>query len=109
VSAEENKALVRRFFEAQIRGDIPAMRAMMSVDFVDHNVILGQDPGREGYLQLEAQDPDAFSDVRRVIEDQIVDGDKVITRLTVSGTHDRVRKRAATASSCRSRRDIPAH
>jgi serine phosphatase RsbU (regulator of sigma subunit)/predicted ester cyclase len=89
VSAEENKALVRRFFEAQVSGDIAAMREMMSVDFVDHNVIPGQDPGREGYLRLEAEDPDSFSDIRRVIDDQIADEDKVITRLTVSGTHDR--------------------
>jgi serine phosphatase RsbU (regulator of sigma subunit)/predicted ester cyclase len=89
VSVEENKALVRRFFEAQVRGDLHAMKEMMSADFVDHSVLPGQDPGREDYLRLEAEDRASFSDIRRVIEDQVADGDKVITRLTVSGTHDR--------------------
>ena len=88
MSAEANKALVRRFFEAQVEGDLGAMREAMADDFVDHSVLPGQDPGREGYLRLEAQDQASFSGIRRVIEDQVADGDKVITRLTVSGTHD---------------------
>ena len=54
MSAEENKALVRRFFEAQVSGDLHAMKEMMGVDFVDHSVLPGQDPGREGYLRMEA-------------------------------------------------------
>ena len=65
------------------------MKEMMSADFVDHSVLPGQDPGREGYLRLEAEDQASFSNIRRIIEDQVADGDKVITRLTVSGTHDR--------------------
>jgi serine phosphatase RsbU (regulator of sigma subunit) len=89
VSAEENKALVRQFFEAQVKGDLHAMKEMMSVDFVDHSMLPGQDPGREGYLRLEAEDRVAFSNIHRIIEDQAADGDKVITRLTVRGTHDR--------------------
>jgi serine phosphatase RsbU (regulator of sigma subunit)/predicted ester cyclase len=89
VSAEENKALVRRFFEAQVKGDLHAMKEMMSAEFVDHSVLPGQDPGREGYLRMVAEDPASFSDIRRVIEDQVADGDKVITRLTLSGVHDR--------------------
>jgi serine phosphatase RsbU (regulator of sigma subunit)/predicted ester cyclase len=89
VSAEENKALVRRFFEAQVTGDLHAMKEMTSAEFVDHSVLPGQDPGREGYLRVAAEDPASFSDIRRVIEDQVADGDKVITRLTLSGVHDR--------------------
>ncbi len=88
MSAKENKAVVRRFFEAQVEGDLAAMRELMAEDFIDHSVLPGQDPGREGYLQLEAQDQVSFSGIRRVIEDQFAEGDKVITRLTVSGTHD---------------------
>ena len=88
MSAEENKALVRRFFEAQVEGDLSAMREAMADEFVDHSVLPGQDPGLEGYLRLEAEDQASFSGIRRVIEDQVADGDKVTTRLTVSGTHD---------------------
>ena len=88
MSTEENKELVRRFFEAGVNGDLHAMKEMMASDFVDHSVLPGQDPGREGYLRLEAEDQASFSDIRRIIEDQVADGDKVITRLTVRGTHD---------------------
>ena len=51
MSVEENKALVRRFFEAQAKGDLDAVREMMAPDFVDHSLLPGQTPGREGYLQ----------------------------------------------------------
>ena len=34
---EENKALVRRFFEAQNRGDLAAVEGMMTLDFVNHH------------------------------------------------------------------------
>jgi serine phosphatase RsbU (regulator of sigma subunit)/predicted ester cyclase len=89
VSAEENKALVRRFFQAQVRGDLHAMREMMSPDFVDHSVLPGQEPGREGYIQSVAEDRASFSDVRRIVEDQVATDDTVISRLTISGIHDR--------------------
>ncbi len=89
MSAEENKALVRRFFKAQVRGDLHAMREMMSPDFVDHSVLPGQEPGREGYIQSVAEDRASFSDVRRIVEDQVATDDTVISRLTISGIHDR--------------------
>ena len=89
MSAEENKALVRLFFEAQDRGDLDAMREMMAPDFVDHVVLPGQDSSREGYLRGVAEDRAAFSNIRLRVEDQVAEGDKVISRLTVSGTHDR--------------------
>ncbi len=48
---EKNKALVRRFFEAQGKEDLDALEKMMAPDFVDHSLLPGQDPGREGYLR----------------------------------------------------------
>ena len=89
MSAEENKALVRRFFEVQLRGDLDALKEMMAQDFVDHSVLPDQETDREGYMQAVAEDPAAFSDVRRIIEDQVAEGDTVVSRLTLSGTHDR--------------------
>ena len=57
--------------------------------FVDHTVLPGQGPYREGYLRGVAEDQAAFSDISLVIEYQVAEGEKVISRLTVSGTHDR--------------------
>jgi serine phosphatase RsbU (regulator of sigma subunit)/predicted ester cyclase len=89
VSAEENKALVRCFFEAQGRGDLDVMEEMMALDFVDHSLLPGQEPGRESYLQGFAEDWAVFSNVRLTVEDQVAEGDKVVTKVTVRSIHDR--------------------
>jgi serine phosphatase RsbU (regulator of sigma subunit)/predicted ester cyclase len=89
MSAEENKALVRRFFEAQLQGDLDALKEMMAQDFVDHSVLPDQEVDREGYIRAVAKDRAAFSTVRRIVEDQVATDDSVVSRLTLSGTHDR--------------------
>ena len=48
-SAEENKALVRRFLEAQAKGDLETLDELMASDFVDRSVLPGQGPTREDY------------------------------------------------------------
>jgi predicted ester cyclase len=89
VSVKENKALVRRFFEAQAKGDLAALKEMMAPDFVDHNLLPGQAQGREGYLQSVAEDSATFSDVHNFFEEQLVDDDKVISRISTRSLHDR--------------------
>ena len=87
--AEKNKALVRRFLEAHAKGDLGGMEEMLAPDFVDHNLIPGEAPGREGYLQSTAEYHAAYSDNRYVIEKQLAEGDKVVTTFAASATHDR--------------------
>jgi serine phosphatase RsbU (regulator of sigma subunit)/predicted ester cyclase len=87
---EKNKALVRRFFEVQEREeDLDALKEMMAPNFVDHNPRLSQDPGREGYLQATAEDLASFSETHYTFEEQLADGDKVVSRISASATHDR--------------------
>jgi ketosteroid isomerase-like protein len=40
VSSEENMALVRRFWEARVRGDIDAVDEMLIPDLVSHTKLL---------------------------------------------------------------------
>ena len=50
MSVEENKALVRRFFEARVKTDLDALDKMLAPDFVSHTKVLpGHKPDREGY------------------------------------------------------------
>src|SRR5215210_883006 len=103
---EKNKALVRRFFQVQGKGDLEAMDALLAPDFVDHNaetsldellspdfvdhrVVLIQDPGREAYMRSVAEDLAAHSNVRYIIEEQLAVGNKVISRIRIRGAHDR--------------------
>jgi serine phosphatase RsbU (regulator of sigma subunit)/ketosteroid isomerase-like protein len=91
VSSEEetNKALVRRFWESVARGDMDALDELLAPDFVDHSLLEGQEPGREGYKQQVAEQHAALSDIRPIIEDQLAKGDKVVTRFTWHSIHDR--------------------
>ena len=86
---EKNKALVQRFLEAHAKGDLGAMEEMLASDFVDHNLIPGERPGREGYLQSTAEYHAAYSNTRYVIEKQLAEGDEVVTTFAASATHDR--------------------
>jgi predicted ester cyclase len=89
VSAEEKKALVRRLLEAQDKGDLETLDELLAPDFVDHNLLPGQEPGRVGFLQGVAEDHAALSFIRNTIEYQATDGDMVITRMRSRTMHDR--------------------
>jgi serine phosphatase RsbU (regulator of sigma subunit)/predicted ester cyclase len=86
---EKNKALVRRLLEAHAEGDLDALEEMLAPDFVNHSLLPGQVPGREGYIQSAAAQNAALSDMRYIIEYQATDGDIVISRLTMRAIHDR--------------------
>ena len=88
-SAEENKAILRRFFEAHAKGDLDTLRELLAPDFVDHRPLPGQeDPDRESYIQFVAERKAALSDIRFIVEDQAAEGDRVVSRLTIRFTHD---------------------
>jgi serine phosphatase RsbU (regulator of sigma subunit)/predicted ester cyclase len=89
MSIEENKALVRRFLQAHANGDVDTVDEMLAPDFVDHNLMPGQQPGREGYLRALTEYHAAYSDTRYLIEKQLAEGDEVVTTFAVSATHDR--------------------
>ena len=87
--AEENKALVRRFMEARAKADLNAIEEMMAPNFISHGLLPDQQPGREGLKRSIAEIAATFSNRRRFIEDQVAEGDKVVTRYTLRATHDR--------------------
>jgi steroid delta-isomerase-like uncharacterized protein len=89
MSAEENKALVRRFYEEIDKGNVDAMDDLMAEDYLDHSPppFPGFAPGREGVKQAFRLFWDATPG-RHQIEDQIAEGDKVVTRLTAYGVHE---------------------
>src|SRR5919107_5715965 len=89
VSAEENKALVRRFFEARVKTDLDTLEEILGPDFVSHTAAPGQQLDRESYMHQTAESVSSFSDVRFVIEDQVAAGDKVVSRISGRGTHVR--------------------
>ena len=89
MSAEEKKALVRRFLDAQSAGELEMLDELLAPDFVDHNLLPGQEPGREGFMRGIAEDHAAISYIDNTIEYQATDGEMVITRLRTRTIHDR--------------------
>lgn len=87
MSVEENKAIVRRFVEViQCQHHLDAVDELFGPDFVDHSGN-SNPPNREGARQLFAMMSAAFPDLDVKIQQQIGEGDKVVTMKSFHGTH----------------------
>jgi signal transduction histidine kinase len=75
--SKENKALARRFLEAQAKGDMETLDELMAPNFVDRSLLPGQKPGREDYKQSLADMLAVFENTSFTIEAQIAEGDQV--------------------------------
>ena len=87
MSAEENKAIARRGYEAINQNNLDALDEVVASDITDHDPAPGQAPGLEGVKQWFSSMHSAFSDFRMNVEDMIAEGDKVVARVSLSGTH----------------------
>ena len=86
-AAEENKALVRHLFEEVYnRGNLDVADEVLAPDFAWK--LPSEDAGIEVYKQWIASQLAASSDLHFSIEEQVAEGEKVVTRLIGSGTHD---------------------
>lgn len=88
MSLEANKALIRQFYHEIDTGNIDAMDELVAADYLDHSPppFPGIGPGREGLKQAFRMFWDATPG-RHEIEDQIAEGDRVVTRITAYGRH----------------------
>jgi predicted ester cyclase len=83
--SEENKALVRRFYETVWnQGDIAAVDTFFAIDFVNHDPDPGQPADRDAFKRY-VEYARRTVDYRPTIEDLIAEGDKVVARLTGHG------------------------
>jgi len=87
MSPEENKAIVRRWFAETDNGNLAIVEELCAPDYVDHNPPLpGMPAGNQGVRQANVTLREAFPDTVHVIQDQIAEGDTVVTRLLGRGT-----------------------
>ena len=87
--SDRNKAVVRRFNERVIEAlDRAAFDDLMAPGFVNHSAPPGAPNDATGMWHTFANvlHP-AFPDLKVTIEDQLADGDKVVTRKTIRATH----------------------
>ena len=87
-ATDKNKALVRRFYEEIDKGNIGILDELVADDYLDHNPppfpteVSGRERVREEFKLFWEATPGYHH-----IDDQIAEGDKVVTRLTSYGKH----------------------
>jgi len=81
----KNKELVRSYFAALNAKDTETVIAALADDFVNHAAIPGKQ-GRDAMPGLFAKLWKAMPDMKWRCEDVIAEGDRVMCRLTMSGT-----------------------
>ena len=84
MSVEENKAVVLRAFEEINRGDLDAASGYVAPDLA----LNGEQIGREAYKRRDEAMRAAFPDLRYDIEDLVAEGDTVVARWRLTGTHE---------------------
>jgi len=87
VSLEENRAVIRRLYEAFNKHDPALLDEIMAIDFVDAPNTPFELRGQESYKKFEATFIKAFPDYQDIIEDIIAEEDKVWVLGKVTGTH----------------------
>ena len=84
MSIEQNKVIARRHYENT--ADLEAAFTLISPDVAFH-ALPGLPPTYEGWYQAHTMFLNAIPDMQINIEDEIGEGDKVVTRWTIEGTH----------------------
>ena len=81
---EENKAILRRAFEALNRQDLDSLIELIVPEYVDQpNHLRGEADVRRFYTEAFK----GFPDFHATLEESIAEGDKVWVRATITGTH----------------------
>jgi len=89
MSIEENKAQFRRTYEELFnRGNLAVAEEVIAPDFINHEVPPGMNNrGPESAREVVVMLRTAFPDLHIIIEEIVAEGDTVVGRVTMSGTH----------------------
>lgn len=86
--SEQNKALSRRLIEEVFnKANLSAVDEIYAATHVNYDAPPGMPSGVEGTKQFIGMYRAAFPDLHTTIDDQIAEGDKVVTRWTAQGTN----------------------
>ena len=98
MSTEENKAIIRRYYDSfgkenyvrQIREAEKVVRTIFAEAYAPGCFMHATEGDRslEEDIKEAASYFAAFPDLRATVEDMIAEGDKVVTRWTMRGTHE---------------------
>jgi predicted ester cyclase len=82
---EQNKAIARRLEEELAKGNLHVIDELLAPDFVDRALLPGQGKTREDFKRSNKEFLEGFSYTSYTIEEQIAEGDTVVTKFRGSG------------------------
>jgi steroid delta-isomerase-like uncharacterized protein len=83
------KTVVRRLYDDVVNaGNLDLMDELVADDFVEHEALPGMPSDREAPRKMFEMSRQAFPDFRMQVEDMIQEGDKVVARIRMLGTHE---------------------
>ena len=87
---QSNSSVVLEFIEKVLnRGEVDAAEEFFWEDMVEQVPLPGQGPGVEGLKDALRGLREAFPDMHWTVQEQIAEGDKVVSRFEWTGTHRR--------------------
>ena len=85
MSTEENKALVRRWLEESLlQGNLDLADEIIAPDFIYHGTDVRGIDGHKAWITWAST---LAADGRLTFEDMVAEGNKVVFRVSLSGTH----------------------
>jgi steroid delta-isomerase-like uncharacterized protein len=88
MATENNKHLVEQTFTRMFnRGELALADELVSPEFVNHDAPPSVPGGPAGLRQIVAMLRTAFPDLHYEVLDLVAEGEKVVARTTMSGTH----------------------
>ena len=88
MSAEENKAVIRRLIEEVYNaGNLDVVDRLVAPEVFNHPAVAEHQHGTDGFKHVIEWVRDIGPDTHYDVDDIISEGDKVAVRMTVSGTH----------------------
>ena len=87
MSIEENKNIIRRYQEAYNNNDLDKLDEVVAVNVLTPKIMPGVPSGLEGAKAVHQRSLLGMPDFHTRIDDLIAEDDKVVARVTMTGTH----------------------
>lgn len=87
MSAEQKKVIVLQYYEEFDKGNLDKVEAMLAPNYVAYLPGLPEPLYRDTFKEFALMFRSAFPDLRHSFDEVIVEGDKVVTRGSFTGTH----------------------
>ncbi len=84
---EQNKVIVCRYYELLNQGNLNGLGEVVDANVVDRNPIIRQTADLDGFRQGLGVFRRGFPDLTFAVNDLIAEGDQVVSRVTIQGTH----------------------